>query len=214
MTTDHHTDPQPHHPVQIAPNLRNTPDNHTAAREALDRLALFDWHPLAPYPGSDEPWLMRCLLCVWEGERFYSHIGRNKPAKRHPARTDKRTCLPPGQRPAHLRKPMSRRDTAPTHAHAALRRALRSWFEDRHQPVPETVTFHVTYDHDDGPAYEPDHATLNHTAHTQTTDQFASTLVADALTEFNALAPPTDRVPLTIRLHTPQTTPAPVPPTS
>ncbi|MFF8367833.1 hypothetical protein ACF05W_03215 [Streptomyces lydicus] len=63
-----------------------SPRNVDAARKALARIEELGWQPLAPYPGSDTHWRVRCLLgCAkdgknWEGVMFYSHMRR---ARRH-----------------------------------------------------------------------------------------------------------------------------------
>ncbi|MEU4492642.1 hypothetical protein AB0F96_04065 [Streptomyces sp. NPDC023998] len=64
--------------------------NVAAAHKALARIHELGWQPLAPYPGSDTHWKVRCLLgCQeagdWEGVMFYSHMRR---ARRHAG------CLP------------------------------------------------------------------------------------------------------------------------
>lgn len=67
--------------------------NIDAARKALVRIHELGWEPLAPYPGSDTHWRVRCILgCKedgpqWEGVMFYSHMRR---ARRHAG------CLPKG----------------------------------------------------------------------------------------------------------------------
>jgi hypothetical protein len=69
--------------------------NIAAATKALARIAELGWEPLAPYPGSDTHWKVRCLLgCTpqktnWEGVMFYSHMRRER---RHAG------CLPKGTR--------------------------------------------------------------------------------------------------------------------
>jgi hypothetical protein len=68
--------------------------NVAAATKALARIAELGWEPLAPYPGSDTHWKVRCLLgCKdgdnWEGVMFYSHMRRER---RHAG------CLPKGVR--------------------------------------------------------------------------------------------------------------------
>ncbi|MFE9442474.1 hypothetical protein ACFYO2_26510 [Streptomyces sp. NPDC006602] len=59
--------------------------NVKSATKALARIHELGWEPLAPYPGSDTHWKVRCLLgCQeegnWEGVMFYSHMRR---ARRH-----------------------------------------------------------------------------------------------------------------------------------
>ncbi|MFB7598392.1 hypothetical protein [Streptomyces sp. NPDC056160] len=95
---------RPHTPTALAratasytyliPDLRPTLANLVRAAEAMARLAELGWSPLAGYPGADQPWMMQCRLCGWEGRRFWSHLrGRNgdltpRPITRHPG------CLP------------------------------------------------------------------------------------------------------------------------
>ncbi|MFB7782082.1 hypothetical protein ACFC1D_05140 [Streptomyces vinaceus] len=65
--------------------------NVRAANKALARIYELGWEPLAPYPGSDTHWKVRCILgcqdggANWEGVMFYSHMRR---ARRHAG------CLP------------------------------------------------------------------------------------------------------------------------
>lgn len=92
MTTPDQT-PQP--PV-LADNLPPTARNLASAARAVDKLTETAWRPLAGYPGSDTLWSVRCLLCIWEGPRFYSHLRRERPAFRHPG------CLPTAQIPKAL----------------------------------------------------------------------------------------------------------------
>ncbi|MFE0007646.1 hypothetical protein [Streptomyces erythrochromogenes] len=60
--------------------------NIAAANKALTRIHELGWEPLAPYPGSDTHWKVRCILGCgdggtnWEGVMFYSHMRR---ARRH-----------------------------------------------------------------------------------------------------------------------------------
>lgn len=68
--------------------------NIESAKKALARIRELGWEPLAPYPGSDTHWKVRCLLGCdngenWEGDMFYSHMRR---ARRH------RGCLTKEQR--------------------------------------------------------------------------------------------------------------------
>ncbi|GAA2100636.1 hypothetical protein GCM10009801_73310 [Streptomyces albiaxialis] len=86
MTTQHTGAPttDPH----LAPHLPPTPRNLESAVRAVARITEDAWLPLVGYPGSDVHWRVRCLLCGWEGERFYSHLRRGRPAFRHP------DCLP------------------------------------------------------------------------------------------------------------------------
>ncbi|MBT2609904.1 hypothetical protein J7I97_16890 [Streptomyces sp. ISL-87] len=55
--------------------------NIDAARKALSRIYELGWEPLAPYPGSDTHWQVRCLFGCgedgknWEGVMFFSQCG-------------------------------------------------------------------------------------------------------------------------------------------
>ncbi|MEU2086735.1 hypothetical protein ABZ569_33300 [Streptomyces albus] len=85
--------------IEVASNLRQTEHNRRIAKKAVRRIIALGWLPLSPYPGSDTLWFVRCTLCGWEGMRFYSHIGRNRPAERHPADSNGRSCVPLLKRP-------------------------------------------------------------------------------------------------------------------
>ncbi|MER7512231.1 hypothetical protein ABTX82_28310 [Streptomyces lavendulae] len=63
----------------LPPSTRNV----TSAAMALARLDELDWTPRGGYPGSDVLWPVKCLLCGWEGLRFYSHLRRARPKGRH-----------------------------------------------------------------------------------------------------------------------------------
>lgn len=89
------------HAHLLDPGLSATPPrNVVGAAVALARLDELAWLPLAGYPGADNRWLLRCLICAethplpWEGPRFWSHLrGRNgdrtpRPLCRH------QDCLP------------------------------------------------------------------------------------------------------------------------
>ncbi|MFE7665121.1 hypothetical protein [Streptomyces celluloflavus] len=106
MSTENNTSTPPTTPptAALAANLGDTPRNHTSAAKALARLAYLGWEPVGPYPGSDTLWHVRCQLCGWDGPRFYSHLGRNRPISRHPDRA----CIPVNERPAHMREPLKR----------------------------------------------------------------------------------------------------------
>ncbi|MEU7583799.1 hypothetical protein AB0B50_40185 [Streptomyces sp. NPDC041068] len=65
--------------------LQPTPRNLASAVRALARIDELGWVPLGGYPGSDVLWPVHCLVCDdWDGDRFYSHLRRNRPAFRHP----------------------------------------------------------------------------------------------------------------------------------
>lgn len=64
---------------ELPPSTRNV----TSAAMAVARLSELGWAPRGGYPGSDVLWPVRCLLCGWEGLRFYSHLRRARPKGRH-----------------------------------------------------------------------------------------------------------------------------------
>jgi hypothetical protein len=70
--------------------------NVASANKAVARIREDAWEPLGPYPGSDTLWPVRCGLCGWEGERFYSHLRRGIPKIRH------KGCIPVAEIPAAL----------------------------------------------------------------------------------------------------------------
>ncbi|MEV0445916.1 hypothetical protein AB0I84_10510 [Streptomyces spectabilis] len=79
--------------------LRPTPRNLASATLALARIDELGWVPLGGYPGSDVLWPVHCLVCDdWDGDRFYSHLRRSRPAFRHPG------CLAKSEHPAALAK--------------------------------------------------------------------------------------------------------------
>lgn len=80
----------------LAPHLKPSQRNIDSALKALARIREQAWEPLSAYPGSDVLWDVRCLLCNWEGQRFYSHLRRGIPISRHPG------CLPKGQHAAAI----------------------------------------------------------------------------------------------------------------
>ncbi|MEV6689500.1 hypothetical protein AB0N28_29920 [Streptomyces sp. NPDC051130] len=62
----------------LHPRMRDTDRNRDAAHKALTGLTAYLWEPLGGYPGSDNPWALRCKLCGWTGNRYWSHLrGRN-----------------------------------------------------------------------------------------------------------------------------------------
>ncbi|MGW0786156.1 hypothetical protein [Streptomyces sp. NPDC002913] len=79
---------------ELAPTRRNI----ISATEAYARLAVQGWQPVTGYPGSDSLWTVRCQLCDWTGERFYSHLRRGRPLNRHPE------CLPVDQHADRITK--------------------------------------------------------------------------------------------------------------
>ncbi|MGW2689942.1 hypothetical protein ACWC6I_43185 [Streptomyces sp. NPDC001414] len=90
--------------TRLIPDLRPTHANLVRAAEAMARLAELAWTPLEGYPGADQPWMMHCRLCGWEGRRFWSHLrGRNgdrtpRPITRHPG------CVPVADHAEHIAK--------------------------------------------------------------------------------------------------------------
>ncbi|MFH8405343.1 hypothetical protein ACH4FX_11305 [Streptomyces sp. NPDC018019] len=63
--------------------LTPTPRNLVSAMVAFARIDELGWAPRSGYPGSDVQWPVQCMVCGWQGERFYSHLRRAKPLKRH-----------------------------------------------------------------------------------------------------------------------------------
>lgn len=63
--------------------LPPSPRNVTSAALALARIDTLGWAPLRGYPGSDVNWPVACMLCDWQGVRFYSHLRRAQPPGRH-----------------------------------------------------------------------------------------------------------------------------------
>lgn len=62
----------------LHPRMRDTERNRDAAHKAVGGLTAYRWEPLGGYPGADNPWPVRCELCGWEGNRYWSHLrGRN-----------------------------------------------------------------------------------------------------------------------------------------
>ncbi|MET9935552.1 MULTISPECIES: hypothetical protein [unclassified Streptomyces] len=100
---------------QLSPRLQPTPGNILNAAKALARLHELGWEPLEGYPGTDNPWRMRCLLCGWKGTRWWSHLrGRNgdnrpRPACRHDG------CIPQVEQvaPAKLAELVVRAQSCP-----------------------------------------------------------------------------------------------------
>ncbi|MFD4020663.1 hypothetical protein [Streptomyces sindenensis] len=73
---------QPHGafaPVPLLhPRMPATPRNVEGALVAMAGLSEYLWTPMGGYPGADNPWLMACGLCNWQGPRYWSHLrGRN-----------------------------------------------------------------------------------------------------------------------------------------
>ncbi|WP_432041080.1 hypothetical protein [Streptomyces chartreusis] len=81
----------PDHALLLDLRLQPTAGNIRSAAIAHARIAELAWQPLAGYPGADNHWRMRCLICPprWEGDRYWSHLrGRNndripRPRYRH-----------------------------------------------------------------------------------------------------------------------------------
>ncbi|KAA6214985.1 hypothetical protein CP973_38930 [Streptomyces albofaciens JCM 4342] len=63
--------------------LAPTPRNLISATVAFARIDELGWAARSGYPGSDVQWPVQCMVCGWQGERFYSHLRRAKPLKRH-----------------------------------------------------------------------------------------------------------------------------------
>ncbi|MDJ0386122.1 hypothetical protein [Streptomyces sp. G-G2] len=75
--------PEPDHLSRYLSELPPTTRNLTSAAVAFARIDELGWAPRAGYPGSDVLWPVHCLLCGWQGLRFYSHLRRNRPSIRH-----------------------------------------------------------------------------------------------------------------------------------
>lgn len=115
------------HAHLLDPGLSATPRNVISAAVALARLDELAWVPLAGYPGADNRWHLKCLVCredrerreprdlgPWTGVRFWSHLrGRNgdgipRPLCRHdgcapiPEHADLIKRLAPAPEPACL----------------------------------------------------------------------------------------------------------------
>ncbi|MEU8893678.1 hypothetical protein [Streptomyces sp. NPDC048442] len=63
----------------LHPRMPDTPTNRANARTAFAGLAEHFWRPVCTgFPGSDNGWCLRCMLCGWSGIRYWSHHrGRN-----------------------------------------------------------------------------------------------------------------------------------------
>lgn len=79
---------------ELPPSTRNI----TSAAMALARVGELGWAPRGGYPGSDVLWPVKCLLCGWDGLRFYSHLRRARPKGRHAG------CIPLGEMADRLDK--------------------------------------------------------------------------------------------------------------
>lgn len=62
----------------LAENLGPTARNIASAEAAFTKLAELGYEALAGYPGSDVHWPVRCRLCGFEGNVFYSHMRRGR----------------------------------------------------------------------------------------------------------------------------------------
>ncbi|MEU8530090.1 hypothetical protein AB0C77_31605 [Streptomyces sp. NPDC048629] len=58
----------------LHPRMPKTPGNVEAANAALEVLAEHRWMALSGFPGSDNPWVLRCELCGWTGPKYWSHL--------------------------------------------------------------------------------------------------------------------------------------------
>ncbi|QCX77829.1 hypothetical protein C9F11_20985 [Streptomyces sp. YIM 121038] len=63
----------------LHPRMPVTDRNIKSALTAFAGLAAHHWRAvLTGFPGSDNHWYLSCLLCGWEGPKFWSHLrGRN-----------------------------------------------------------------------------------------------------------------------------------------
>lgn len=78
-------------PAPLLHPRMDKPHNRAAALTAVQGLSELQWTPLGGYPGADNPWLLSCDRCEWEGVKYWSHLrGRKgKPPSpfRHPGCT-------------------------------------------------------------------------------------------------------------------------------
>ncbi|MCX5206691.1 hypothetical protein OG897_35470 [Streptomyces sp. NBC_00237] len=70
-------------PSRYLEGLAPTPRNIISAVRAFARIDEIGWAARGGYPGSDVLWEVTCMVDGWQGLRFYSHLRRNKPIKRH-----------------------------------------------------------------------------------------------------------------------------------
>ncbi|WP_125264846.1 hypothetical protein [Streptomyces alboflavus] len=98
ITPVHDGWPLPPTPVSttlLHPRMVDTPTNRKRAAEVITSLAALCWQPIGGYPGSDNPWMVRCLLhaeSAWEGPLYWSHLrGRNRQL---PSTYRHKGCLP------------------------------------------------------------------------------------------------------------------------
>lgn len=97
-----------HIPV-LDPALEPSERNMESAARAYADLAAGDWTPLDGYPGSKNPWRVRCDLCGWEGIRRLAQLHGQGSAPRHPG------CLAPDKHAAR-RSALSRLSAVATPA--------------------------------------------------------------------------------------------------
>ena len=80
---------RPYGPVPLLdPRMPVSARNQAGARRAFAGLAEHCWRAFGGFVGSDNPWVLHCELCGWEGPRYWSHLrGRNNcppSPSRHP----------------------------------------------------------------------------------------------------------------------------------
>lgn len=63
----------------LHPRMPVNDRNAKSALTAFTGLAKLQWRPVVTgFPGSDNHWILQCLLCEWVGPKFWSHLrGRN-----------------------------------------------------------------------------------------------------------------------------------------
>ncbi|MET9915404.1 hypothetical protein ABZZ74_54025 [Streptomyces sp. NPDC006476] len=61
-------------PPLLHPRMPATDSNIKRAQEVLAKLAEYRWTPLGGYPGSDNPWLLKCQFDGWTGVKYWSHL--------------------------------------------------------------------------------------------------------------------------------------------
>ncbi|WP_331718302.1 hypothetical protein [Streptomyces sp. NBC_00134] len=64
-------------PPLLHPRMKDNDEARDAARAAIAFIGARGWTPISGYPGSDNPWLVRCR-CGTDVMRYWSHLrGRN-----------------------------------------------------------------------------------------------------------------------------------------
>ena len=61
-------------PPLLHPRMPASPSNIEHAKDVLAKLDEYRWTPLGGYPGSDNPWLLKCQFDEWVGVKYWSHL--------------------------------------------------------------------------------------------------------------------------------------------